>query len=61
MSATTEKLLEEIKHTEISIEEAKASGNVAASDSLTVTLKTLRKKLSNASEALMEGKTLLKG
>jgi hypothetical protein len=59
MSASTELLLEQIKSTEEAI--VAAETNKQPTSSLKQDLKSLRKKLHAANEALTEGKTLLKG
>jgi len=60
MSATTESLLEEIKNTEATLATCNASGDGTGAAVAVATLKKLRRQLSKASEALTEGKTLLK-
>lgn len=62
MSATTERLLEQIKQAEHSLAEARALGQDPANiTTLEVNLTTLRARLSQANEALTEGKQILKG
>ncbi len=62
MSATTEKLLEEIKLVEDELSRSAAPDKAADHSRLSLELKELRKRLGKANEALTEGKqTLLKG
>lgn len=62
MSATTEKLLEEIKFIEDELSRSTAPDKAADHFRLSSQLKELRKQLGKANEALTEGKqTLLKG
>ena len=61
MSASTEKLLENIKLTEETLVVAKRDGNVALIAQYEADLHALRTSLASANTALTEGKTLLKG
>ena len=61
MSARTESLLEEIKKTEEALVEARAQGlKPTAIMTIEANLSSLRSKLTSATQALTEGKTLLK-
>ena len=59
MSARTELLLEQIRDAENEL--SRAACNPVEHDRLSVKLQELRKQLSTASEALTEGKQVLKG
>jgi len=59
MSASTERLVEQIKLTEQAIVAAEAAG--ADSSSLKTDLRYLQRKLQVCNEALTEGKQVLKG
>lgn len=62
MSATTERLLEQIKLTEETLATAKSYGQVALIEQCEADLTRLRQSLLSANEALNEGKqSLLKG
>jgi hypothetical protein len=61
MSATTEKLLEDIEQTKKAIESCRADGNEAGVGHLTAVLLEFQQRLTKANEALNEGKGLLKG
>ena len=59
MSASTENLVEQIRQTELAIVTAESAGYDASS--LKRDLQHLQRKLQTASEALTEGKRVLKG
>lgn len=59
MSATTEKLLEEIARTEHALAECRVIGNDGGVERLTIVLKALHEQLHKANDALNEG--VLKG
>ena len=61
MSATTENLLEEIKRTEIALENDRAEGNQSGVEHLTQKLSGLKQRLLQANEALTESRQILKG
>lgn len=61
MSATTEKLLEQIELTTASLEECRKVGDKEAAQHLESVLADFKKRLSQANEALNEGKQVLKG
>jgi len=62
MSAHTELLLEQIKYVEAQLAEANVSGSSPTTVAeLAATLTKLQQKLSSATEALTEGKSVLKG
>lgn len=62
MSATTERLLEEIERTENALLDAQARGDNLAVEGCNMALQVMKKRLIQANEALNESKqTLLKG
>ena len=61
MSAKTEKLLEDIKNTESAIEASALAGAKDVSTQLYERLQLLKKELLSATQALNEGKGILKG
>jgi hypothetical protein len=61
MSATTEKLLEDIKQAEANLFSCQQSGNSAGALRLTEELVELRLRLKKANQALNENKQVLKG
>ncbi len=61
MSATSETLFENIRKTEELLAEATASGDAVAVSRLEKTLKELQKQFAAATDALTEGKQVLKG
>jgi hypothetical protein len=61
MSASTEKLLEQIKQVEEELCAAKISGNTIRIIALESNLRNLCRALNSANEALSEGKQILKG
>jgi len=61
MSATTEILLEQIKKTEEALTEARAAGDTVALVRLQESLKKLHIQFTSSSQALNEGRSVLKG
>jgi hypothetical protein len=61
MSASTERLVEQIRLTEETLALAKRDGNQLLVAQCETDLRVLRKSLVNANEALTEGKQVLKG
>jgi hypothetical protein len=61
MSASTEKLLEEIKLAEDALLTAERSGDTVGASGAKLALQVLRKHFNKANEALTEGKQILKG
>jgi hypothetical protein len=60
MSATTERLLEQIKLTEETLAVAKRDGHAEIAEQCESDLDALRRSLASANQALTEGKQLLK-
>ena len=61
MSATTELLLEQIKVTEMALKRARSVGDEATALILQQKLETLQESFSASSNALNEGRAVLKG
>lgn len=61
MSATSQNLLEEIHKAEDALEECRVTGDIVAAERIGEMLKILKQKFAAQSQALNEGKSILKG